>query len=66
MTTPLGSLVGLPVDQTEQALDRSGFRAVRRPGANDEYPPGYVVGQAPEAGTDQPGGSAVTLDVSDP
>ncbi|MDP9071655.1 MAG: penicillin-binding transpeptidase domain-containing protein, partial [Actinomycetota bacterium] len=66
VATRLGSVVGMPVAQAEQALDRSGFRAVRRPVPNEDYPPGYVVGQAPEAGTDQPGGSAVTLQVSAP
>jgi penicillin-binding protein 1A len=62
--TTVPNVLGMPVDQAEAALGREGFRAVRKLVRNDDYPPGYVVGQAP-AGDDQaPGGSAVTLEVS--
>ena len=57
-------VLGMPVDQAEAALARDGFRAVRKLVPNDDYPPGYVVGQAPAGGDQAPGGSTVTLEVS--
>jgi eukaryotic-like serine/threonine-protein kinase len=32
--------------------------------ASDQYPPGYVIDQSPPAGTSAPGGSLVTITVS--
>jgi penicillin-binding protein 1A len=58
------SVFGMPVGPAEEALSREGFLAVRRLRGNDEYPPGYVVGQTPGAGSQAPGGSVVTLEVS--
>jgi penicillin-binding protein 1A len=58
------NVVGMPVEQAEQALARDGFRATRKLIASDEYPPGYVVDQTPAGGAMAPGGSAVTLLVS--
>ena len=65
-TTPraVPSLVGMPAEQAELALSRAGFSLRRRTVADNEYPPGYVVGQSPAAGTTAPGGSTVTLQVS--
>jgi beta-lactam-binding protein with PASTA domain len=57
-------VVGMPVDQAEEALDRTGLRAVRRPVPNGDYPPGYVVDQDPGGSTEEAGGSTVTLGVS--
>ena len=59
------SLVGMPVELAEQSLERAGFRAVRRPVPNGDYPPGYVVGQQPEGAGEAAGGSAVTLRISE-
>ena len=58
------SVVGMPVQQAEDALSREGFRAVRSLVRNDEYPPGYVVGQSPLGEDQAPGGSTVTIEVS--
>jgi len=61
---PVTQVVGMPVDAAEAALARDGFRAQRHPVPNDDYPPGFVVGQSPPPGTSAPGGSVVVLDVS--
>ncbi|HEV7888174.1 MAG TPA: penicillin-binding transpeptidase domain-containing protein, partial [Acidimicrobiales bacterium] len=61
---PVTNVLGMPVDQAEAALSRDGFRAVRVLKASDEYPPGYVIESSPPPGTDAPGGSTVTLAVS--
>ncbi|MDQ1437037.1 MAG: penicillin-binding protein [Acidimicrobiaceae bacterium] len=60
----VASVLGMPIDQAEQALARDGFRAVRELRSSDEYPPGYVLGQTPAAGDQAPGGSTITLVVS--
>jgi penicillin-binding protein 1A len=62
--TVVPPVVGMPVDQAEEALDRTGLRAVRRPVPNGDYPPGYVVDQDPGGSTEEAGGSTVTLGVS--
>lgn len=61
---PVTNVIGMPVDQAEAALSRDGFRAVRTLKPSDEYPPGYVIDESPAAGSDAPGGSTVTLTVS--
>jgi penicillin-binding protein 1A len=61
---PVPNLVGMPASQAELALSRAGLSLRRRSVSDDEYPPGYVVGQSPAAGTMAPGGSTVTLLVS--
>ncbi|MDP9388551.1 MAG: PBP1A family penicillin-binding protein [Actinomycetota bacterium] len=61
---PVPSVMGMPVDQAEEALARDGLRAVRHARASDEYPPGYVVAQSPPGGGEVPGGSEVVLEVS--
>jgi penicillin-binding protein 1A len=58
------SLVGMPAEQAELALSRAGFSPKRRTVADNEYPPGYVVGQSPAGETMAPGGSTVTMLVS--
>ena len=57
-------VVGMPVEQAEGMLGREGFRAVRQLAPSDDYPPGYVVGQEPGGDTEAPGGTTVTLHVS--
>ena len=63
---PVPSVVGMPVDYAEQTLTREGFSAQRRLRPSRDYPPGYVLAQAPEAGASAPGGSPVVLDVAAP
>jgi serine/threonine-protein kinase len=58
------ALVGMPVEQAELTLSRAGLSPRRRTVADNEYPPGYVVGQSPQPGTEIAGGSVVTLMVS--
>jgi penicillin-binding protein 1A len=58
------SLVGMPAEQAELTLSRAGFSLRRRSVADNEYPPGYVVGQSPAPDTMAPGGSTVTMLVS--
>ena len=58
------NVIGMPVEQAEAMLSRQGFRAVRQLRSSDDYPPGYVVGMNPPGGTQAPGGSAITLTVS--
>ena len=62
LTVP--NVLGMPVEQAEAALSREGFRAVRQLVRSDDYPPGYVVGQAPLGDDQAPGGSTVTLQVA--
>ena len=57
-------VVGMPVEQAEAMLGREGFRAERKLMPNDEYPPGYVIGQEPAGDSEAPGGTTVTLSVS--
>ena len=57
-------VVGMPVEQAEGMLGREGFRAVRKLTPSDDYPPGYVVGQEPAGDAEAPGGTAITLQVS--
>jgi serine/threonine-protein kinase len=54
----------MPAEQAELALSRAGFSLRRRTVPDNEYPPGYIVGQSPAAGATAPGGSTVTLLVS--
>jgi penicillin-binding protein 1A len=58
------NVIGMPVDQAEAALGAEGFRAVRVLRPSDDYPPGYVFDQSPAPGADAPGGSTITLAVS--
>jgi penicillin-binding protein 1A len=58
------NVVGMPAAQAEALLAQTGFRAVRVEAASDQYPPGYVVSSSPPGGADAPGGSTVTLTVS--
>jgi penicillin-binding protein 1A len=61
---PVTNVIGMPVAQAEAALAQDGFRAVRVLAPSDQYPPGYVAAESPPPGADAPGGSAVTLTVS--
>jgi penicillin-binding protein 1A len=63
-TNPVTSVVGMRVALAQAALTRDGFRVVQRDVPSADYPPGYVVGQSPAGGAQAPGGSAVTIDVS--
>ncbi|HZQ26919.1 MAG TPA: PBP1A family penicillin-binding protein [Acidimicrobiales bacterium] len=58
------NVLGMPVDQAEAALSRDGFQAVRLLKPSDQYPPGYVIDESPAAGSQAPGGSAVTVTVA--
>jgi penicillin-binding protein 1A len=58
------NLVGMPTSQAELALSRAGLSMRRRTVSDNEYPPGYVVGQSPAGGAMAAGGSTVTLLVS--
>jgi penicillin-binding protein 1A len=58
------NLVGMPAEQAELTLSRSGLASRRRTVTNNEYPPGYVVSQSPSSGATVAGGSTVTLTVS--
>ena len=60
----VADVVGMPVEKAELTLGRDGFRVQRRVVPNRDYPPGYVVDQAPEAGSSAPGGSVVVVSVS--
>jgi len=61
---PVTNVVGLPVAQAEAALAGDGFHDVRVLAPSDQYPPGYVIAESPAAGSDAPGGSLVTITVS--
>jgi penicillin-binding protein 1A len=63
-TLPVTNVIGMPVAQAEAALGRDGFRAVRQLRTSDDYPPGYVINESPPPGSEAPGGSTVTLVVS--
>ena len=58
------TVIGLPAGEAEQALARDGFLASRRPTPSADYPPGYVVGELPDAGLLAPAASSVVLLVS--
>lgn len=58
------NVLGLPVGPAEESLTRDGYVVARRDVPSDEYPPGYVVAQAPGAGARLAGGSTVTIDVA--
>jgi len=58
------AVVGFPVAQATEELDRAGFVVQTDTIANGEYPPGYVVSQSPAGGADVAGGSTVVLQVS--
>jgi beta-lactam-binding protein with PASTA domain len=55
---------GMPVEEAERVLALDGFLAVREPVPSDEYPPGYVVGESPDAGLLAPAASTVVVHVS--
>ncbi|MGI8684240.1 MAG: PBP1A family penicillin-binding protein [Acidimicrobiales bacterium] len=57
-------VIGMPVDEAEAALARDGFTAAREPTPSDDYPPGYVVAESPDAGLLAPAASSVVLRVS--
>jgi penicillin-binding protein 1A len=57
-------VIGLPVEQAEDALGRDGFLASREPTPSADYPPGYVVGLSPDSGLLAPAASTVALQVS--
>ena len=57
-------VIGMPVDQAEEALAHDGFSATREPTPSGDYPPGYVVGESPDAGLLAPAASSVVLQVS--
>ena len=57
-------VIGLPVEQAEDALGRDGFLATREPTPSADYPPGYVVGASPDSGLLAPAASTVALKVS--
>ncbi|MDP8974861.1 MAG: PBP1A family penicillin-binding protein [Actinomycetota bacterium] len=61
---PVPPVVGMPVEQAEATLSREGFGAERRSRPSTDYPPGYVVGQTPPAGSPAAGGTPVILDVA--
>jgi penicillin-binding protein 1A len=56
-------VVGMPFDPAQAALSRDGFIVRSDEVYNDQYPPGYVVGQSPVGGEGLPGGSTVVLHV---
>ncbi|MBV8161387.1 MAG: PASTA domain-containing protein, partial [Acidimicrobiia bacterium] len=60
---PVPNVTGMPADQADDLLGTEGFTAARVSVPNGDYPPGYVVSQAPCAGCLATGGSAVTLQV---
>jgi penicillin-binding protein 1A len=55
---------GMPVEEAERVLALDGFLAVRESVPSDEYPPGYVVGESPDAGLLAPAASTVVVQVS--
>jgi serine/threonine-protein kinase len=57
------NVIGTPFESAESALQGAGF-AVAREDVDAEEPEGVVVGQSPAAGTQQPKGSVITLQVS--
>ena len=57
-------VIGLPVEQAEDALGGDGFLATREPVPSADYPPGYVVGASPDSGLLAPAASTVVLKVS--
>jgi 1A family penicillin-binding protein len=57
-------VVGMIAPRAEETLSRDGWRVVRRDVPNGDYPPGYVVGQAPCAGCQAVAASTVTISVS--
>ena len=59
------SVVGLPVGPAEAGLTRDGYVVQRLDVPSDEYPPGYVVGQRPPAGTRAASGTPVLVEVAD-
>ena len=59
------SVVGLPVEPAEAGLTRDGWVVQRVDVPSDEYPPGYVVGQRPPAGTRAASGAPVLVEVAD-
>ena len=57
-------VVGFPVDEAEEILERAGFDVSRVAQASTSYPPGTVVGQSPGGGSRAASGSTVTLSVA--
>ena len=58
------TVIGMPVEEAEAALARDGFTATREPTPSDDYPPGYVVAESPDAGLLAPAASSIVLQVS--
>lgn len=58
-------VVGLRVGTATHSLSRDGYVVARADVPSDEYPPGYVVGQRPSAGSRVAGGARVVLQVAD-
>ncbi|MGH2746962.1 MAG: transglycosylase domain-containing protein [Actinomycetota bacterium] len=57
-------VVGFPVDQAVKILNNSGFKVDRVEEPTRQYPPGFVVSQAPGGGKKAREGATVTLTVS--
>ena len=57
-------VVGMPVTQAQETLERQGFEVDRQERPSDEYPPGYVAAQSPRPGSRVPAGTAVTISVA--
>lgn len=51
-------------DDAEAVLEGAGFSVNRRAEPSDSYPPGTVIGQFPEGGSQAPYGSTVTITVA--
>jgi penicillin-binding protein 1A len=57
-------VVGFPEEQATKLLEQAGFKVEKMLEFSSLYPPGRVVSQSPEAGTDVPFGSTATIRVS--
>jgi penicillin-binding protein 1A len=61
---PVPNVEGMPIDQAKATLQGAGFGVLTVDVESDEFPPGTVVNQAPEAGASAPTNSNVTLEVA--
>lgn len=58
------SVVGYPGAEAVALLERAGFKVAKEDESSRLYPPGRVIRQAPEGGTDASAGSTVTIWIS--
>jgi penicillin-binding protein 1A len=61
---PVPSVENMTLDQAKAALQDAGFSVLTVEVSSDEFAPGTVVNQAPQAGASAPKNSAVTLEVA--